>query len=113
MKADMSVPDEACCAHASAAPDIALGMFEDFFGAALAPGALDVTTKEFIAVALSLAVHCVPCARIHIRKAMSMGISAAELDEAAAIAVGFAGCRAMMLWRELRKELIEEAETES
>ena len=93
---------EECCAEGSGAPDRALGMFQDFMGTALRPGAVDIVTKELIAVALSLAVHCVPCAKIHLRKAKEMGIGDAELEEAASIATAFAGCRAMMLWNELK-----------
>jgi AhpD family alkylhydroperoxidase len=71
-------------------------------GTAMQPGAVDVVTKELIAVALALAVHCVPCAKIHLKKAKEMGIGDAELEEAASIATAFAGCRAMMLWNELK-----------
>jgi AhpD family alkylhydroperoxidase len=81
-------------------------MFPKFMGAALQPGAVDIVTKELIAVALGLAVNCVDCSRIHIRKAKSMGIGLAELEEAAALAMGFGGCRAMMLWNQLKKELL-------
>jgi selenide,water dikinase len=95
---------EECCADGSGTPDQAFGMFQDFMGTALRPGALDVVTKELVAVALALAVHCVPCAKIHLRKAKEMGIGDAELEEAAAIATAFSGCRAMMLWNELKEE---------
>ncbi len=94
-----------CCAEGSGTPDQALDLFQDFMGTSLRPGAVDILTKELIAVALSLAVPCVPCARIHLRKAREMGISDAELEEAAAIATAFAGCRALMLWNELKSEL--------
>lgn len=46
------------------------------------------------------------CSRIHIEKAKNMGVSNEELEEAAALAVAFAGCRALMLWNELKKELL-------
>jgi selenide,water dikinase len=94
---------EECCAGGSGSPDRALDMFQDFMGAAMQPGAVDVVTKELIAVALALAVHCVPCAKAHLAKAREMGIGDAELEEAAAIAAAFAGCRAMMLWNELKE----------
>jgi selenide,water dikinase len=97
-------PHEECCAEGSGTPDLAMGMFQDFMGTALKPGALDVVTKELIAVALGLAVNCVPCSKIHIQKARDMGISDKELEEAAAIATAFGGCRAMMLWNELKDE---------
>jgi len=38
-------------------------------------------------------------------KAMEMGIGKEELEESAALAVAFSGCRALMLWNELKKEL--------
>jgi selenide,water dikinase len=97
-----SSPAEECCAGGSGSPDRALEMFQDFMGTAMQPGAVDVVTKELIAVALALAVHCIPCAKIHLKKAREMGIGDAELDEAASIATAFAGCRAMMLWNELK-----------
>jgi AhpD family alkylhydroperoxidase len=95
---------EVCCAEGSGTPDQALDMFQNFMGTVLKPGALDVVTKELIAVALGLAVNCVPCSKIHIKKARDMGLGDAELEEAAALATAFGGCRAMMLWNELKKE---------
>ena len=96
-----------CCAHDDSGPaGDTIGIFEDFLGSAMSPGALDVVTKELMAIALGLAVHCVPCTKIHIRKARSMGIGVAEMEEAAALAVAFSGCRALMLWNELKKEVL-------
>jgi selenide,water dikinase len=100
---DNTHPEE-CCAEGSGTPDQALDMFQNFMGTVLKPGALDVVTKELIAVALGLAVNCVPCSKIHIKKARDMGIGNEELEEAAALATAFGGCRAMMLWNELKKE---------
>ncbi len=97
--------EDVCCAPGSAPTEDSMKQFTQFLGAAMAPGALDVVTKEYLAIALALAVNCVPCAKIHIRKAKSMGIGVQELDEAAALAVAFGGCRVMMLWNELKKEL--------
>lgn len=94
---------EECCAEGSGTPDQALGMFQNFMGTALQPGALDVVTKELMAVALGLAVNCVPCSKIHIKKARDMGIGEEELEEAAALATAFSGCRAMMLWNDLKR----------
>ena len=96
----------ACCSHGSEQTDDAMKMFAAFLGSAMKPGALDVVTKEYIAMALGLAVHCVPCATLHINKAKSMGIGAQEMEEAAALTVAFGGCRALMLWNELKKELL-------
>ena len=92
-----------CCAHGAGTPDKALGMFQEFMGTAMQPGAVDVVTKELIAVALGLAVGCVPCVKIHLKKSRQMGIGEDELEEAAALATAFSGCRALMLWKELKK----------
>jgi len=35
-----------------------------------------------------------------------MGIGLKEMEEAAALAVAFSGCRSLMLWNELKKELL-------
>lgn len=106
MNEEAKTEEEECCAHGSGTPDQALKMFQDFIGTAMGPGALDVVTKELIAIALGLAVGCVPCSRIHINKAKTMGIGKEEMEEAAALAVAFAGCRALMLWNEMKKELL-------
>jgi selenide, water dikinase len=96
--------EETCCEHGSSTPDKAGGMFEDFMGTAMQPGAVDVVTKELLAIALSLAQHCEPCARIHLKKAKTMDIGLEELEEVAALATAFSGCRVHMWWKELKKE---------
>ena len=102
--------EETCCAHeGDSEAGSAVQAFANFMGHALQPGELDVVSKELIAVSLSLAVHCVPCTRIHIKKALKMGISASELEEAAALAIGFSGARTMMLWKEVERDLVKSA----
>ena len=63
-----------------------------------APGALDVATKQAIAIALSVLAKCEPCARHHIKKARSMGFSEDEIDEAAWMAISFGGSPIMMFY---------------
>ena len=75
-------------------------LFSEFMKQANAPGLLDARTKKLIAVALSLARHCDPCLKSHLKSAQAMGISRAELDEAARLAVEFCGCPALMFYRE-------------
>ncbi len=99
-------PEDVCCAPGSEPTGNAMKLFTSFMGTAMAPGALDVVTKEYLAIALALAVNCVPCAKMHIKKAKAMGIGIQELDEAATLAVAFGGCRVLMLWNELKKELL-------
>jgi len=94
---------EACCAEvqgalAGAAPT--QQAFQQFLAAAFAPGALDVVQKELMTIALSVAVQCAPCLRIHLEKAAAMGISQEEIEEAAWMGVVFGGCKAVMFWQE-------------
>ena len=43
-------------------------------------GALSVKIKELLAFALSIAVHCEPCIKIHLKRALQAGATE-ELDE--------------------------------
>jgi len=107
MSKKMEKAEVECCSHSeTGGSGDAMAAFQSFMGLAMAPGAIDVVTKELMAIALGLAVHCVPCTRIHIKKAKSMGIGLKEMEEAAALAVAFSGCRSLMLWNELKKELL-------
>ena len=94
---------EGCCST-EAAPGNAAGTpqeaFEEFMGKAFAPGALDAVQKEIMTIALSVAVQCEPCLKIHLEKAHAMGISPDEIREAAWMGIAFGGCKAMMFWKE-------------
>lgn len=78
-------------AEPSATVDPIQQKFQEFVQAASAPGALDARTKQAIAVALSVLAKCEPCVQHHTQKARQMGFSAAEIDEAAWMAVLFGG----------------------
>ncbi len=96
---------EKCCSTASApatgdSADSPQEAFEDFMGKAFAPGALDAVQKEIMTIALSVAVQCEPCLKIHLEKARGMGISAEEIREAAWMGIVFGGCKARMFWKE-------------
>ena len=80
-------------------------LFVDFMKAANKSGLLDERTKKLIAIALSIVRHCEPCLRIHMRNALNMGLSKEEIDEAATLAIEFAGCPALMFYKEMCKEL--------
>jgi len=84
----------------SAAGD--LQKFKDFMAAVNAPGAVDVRTKKFAAIALSLLAKCEPCTKIHIRKAREMGFTQEMIDEAANLAIEFGGCGVMMFYDEVK-----------
>jgi selenide,water dikinase len=96
---------EKCCSTESAqAPGEPAGSpqeaFQDFMAKAFAPGALDAVQKEIMTIALSVAVQCEPCLKIHLEKARGMGISPDEIREAAWMGIVFGGCKAMMFWKE-------------
>ncbi|MBZ5513253.1 MAG: carboxymuconolactone decarboxylase family protein [Acidobacteriia bacterium] len=55
------------------------------------PSALDLKTKELIAIGCSLIAKCEGCIEGHIRKALELGLSKAEISDAIAVAIGIAG----------------------
>ena len=109
--------DAACCANppdfepgterAEGETTIAsdsLKAFSAFMKSANTPGAIDARAKKLMAIALSVAMRCKPCQLIHVRNALAMGISMAEIHEAANLAISFAGCPALMLFKEVCEE---------
>jgi AhpD family alkylhydroperoxidase len=80
--------------------------FHEFLQAVNAPGALDAHTKQAISLALAVLAKCDPCVRAHIAKARTKGFSAAEIDEAAWLAISFGGAPLMMFYNAIRKELL-------
>ena len=110
-------PELACCDDPSEVLDLRLdeahivtrentmedpfAPFKDFMKAANKPGLIDAKSKKLMAIALSLAHHCEPCLRIHLKGALDMGIPMAAIDEAAALAVEFGGCTSMMFYKEV------------
>jgi AhpD family alkylhydroperoxidase len=59
-------------------------------------GALDVKTKELIAVAIAVADGCEPCMNFHVEVLISVGGSREELAEALGMAVQMGGGPALM-----------------
>ena len=76
--------------------------------ASCAKGATSAREKELINWGLVVLARCGPCVKIHYNKALKMGISAEELDEAAWLAISMGGAPVMMFYKEALKE-IEEA----
>ncbi|HVX77542.1 MAG TPA: carboxymuconolactone decarboxylase family protein [Bradyrhizobium sp.] len=56
-------------------------------GAAFQPGALDVKTKELIALAVAVTTRCDGCISSHAAAAAKAGATAAELAEALGVAI--------------------------
>ena len=77
--------------------------FGDFMKAAGGPGALDANAKQACAIALSVITKCEPCTRRHIEKALQMGFTQDQIDEAAWIAIAFGGSPVMMFYEGVRK----------
>lgn len=55
--------------------------------AALKPAAIDVKTKELIALAVSVAIRCDPCITFHAKAAVAAGANDAEIADAMGVAI--------------------------
>ena len=71
-------------------PDVVKG-FQGLVEKSLAPGALDTKVKEFVALGIAVAQHCVPCIYLHTQKAVAAGATRKEIMEAAGVGVLMAG----------------------
>ena len=63
-------------------------VYFQFYKETYKPSALDRTTKEFIAIAASLAFKCQGCLEGHIKKAIKFGATKEEISETIAITMG-------------------------
>jgi selenide,water dikinase len=79
--------------------------FQAFLKQANRPEQLDLRCKKLIAIALSVSQRCKPCLASHMKTALGLGITQAEIDEAAWLGIAFAGSPAMMLYKEVCVEL--------
>jgi AhpD family alkylhydroperoxidase len=66
-------------------------VFKALHDQVMKPGILGTKEKEFIALGIAVAGHCVPCIRLHTRAAVGAGASKAEILEAASVAVVMGG----------------------
>ena len=64
--------------------------------AASAPGTLDAKTKELIALAIGVAVHCDPCIGFHAKAAHRAGATRDEVAEAIGMCVYMGGGPSLM-----------------
>ncbi len=114
-----NVPDgpalESCCdsppgldgdegPDGAGSPDIPAS-FSAFMKAVNDEGRIDRKTKKLMAIALSVAEKCRPCLVIHIKSALAMGITKAEIEEAAYMGISFAGCPSLMVYKDVCGEL--------
>lgn len=58
-----------------------------------------------MAIALSAGQRCEPCLKSHIKPALAVGITKAEIAEAAQVAIAFGGYTVMMFYKEICDEL--------
>jgi AhpD family alkylhydroperoxidase len=58
---------------------------------AVEPGALDQKTKELMALAISIAVHCEGCSAYHARDALTAGATRPEVLETIGVAILMGG----------------------
>jgi len=76
--------------------------FKDFLASASAPHGLDAYTKQAIAIALSVAMRCEPCLKMHLKNAKAKGFTQSEIDEAAWMGISFAGSPAMVFYEQIK-----------
>ena len=107
-----SVANESAAAVLSFAPALdqpqdtdPSSLFATFLKAANRPGLIEARAKKLMAIALSVSQRCRPCLAAHLRAARNLGISDAEIDEAAWLGIAFGGSPAMMLYQEVSREL--------
>lgn len=79
--------------------------FMKFIEAIESPGALNVKTKEIIAVALSISAHCQWCIAYHVEKALESGATRKEITEACWVAVLMGGGPSLMYMQLVEKAL--------
>lgn len=67
------------------------GIYMNFYKESyFVPSALDLKTKELIAIGCSLIAKCEGCIQGHIKKALELGATKEEISDAIAVAVGIA-----------------------
>jgi selenide,water dikinase len=109
--------DVPCCADAVAATpsvggtgaemDQVKAQFKAFLGATSTPHHLDAYTKQAMALALSVALRCEPCLKMHLKSARKKGFTPDEIDEAAWMGISFAGSPAMVFYQQMLEAVTE------
>jgi selenide,water dikinase len=86
--------------HAALAAGQVEAKFKDFLSSAGSPHGLDAYTKQAIAIALSVAMRCEPCLKMHLKNAKNKGFTQDEIDEAAWMGISFGGSPAMVFYEQ-------------
>jgi len=74
----------------------------------MAEGALSTKTKELMAVVLSIAGHCEPCIKIHLKRAIKLGATRKEIAEAIAVTLLMMGGPIDVWTRSTIKEMMDQ-----
>jgi selenide,water dikinase len=107
---DTAAHGEGCCADVfkSAAANGTAAESQKAFGELIrsvqAGGALDAKTKELIMFSLVVASRCQPCFETHYHKARELGLTQAQLDEAAWCAIAMGGAPVKMFYQECLRQ---------
>ncbi|MDP3619755.1 MAG: carboxymuconolactone decarboxylase family protein [Ramlibacter sp.] len=70
--------------------------FSELGRSAMADGALDMKTKELMALALGVAAHCDACIGYHMKTLVKLGVTRQEIDETLGVAVYMGGGPSLM-----------------
>ncbi|MBN1982092.1 MAG: selenide, water dikinase SelD [Chitinivibrionales bacterium] len=108
--AGVTTPVSACAPQTIATPSTnteSLKAFSQFIYATTSDGAIDSQTKELITFALVVLSRCERCVAVHREKALSMGISPVQLDEAAWCAIAMGGAPVRMFYTEAMQKFMK------
>lgn len=86
---DGRLPSSAMRSYALLTPDLKQ-LYMGFYKATYGKSRIDIKTKEFVAIAASLALGCKGCLEGHLKKAKKHGATAEEISEVIAVTLGVA-----------------------
>lgn len=75
-------------------------------------GVLLAKYKELIAIALSIAIHCEPCIKVHIRRSIEAGATVEEIADTLGVTLMMCGGPADVWTRKIFEEEIEKLKLE-
>jgi AhpD family alkylhydroperoxidase len=71
-------------------PD-AVSAFQNVFQSTIGEGELSVAEKECVALGIAVAIQCLPCIRLHVKKALEAGVSRKQILEVCGVAMMMGG----------------------
>ena len=79
--------------------------FQTLFKKTMSDGALSESEKECVALGIAVATQCVPCIRLHVKKALQAGVSREQILEVCGVATMMGGGPAYTHTRAVLKAL--------